>query len=90
MAVAAAAAAQSKGAPPFAPEIRGAVAVAEIFRGRARAARPALVDGDAGAAFAPGGAPQAVFSFVIADGKIVELEVVGDPARLAEREVRLS
>ena len=35
VAVAAAAANQSSGAPPFAPEIRGAAAVAETFRGRA-------------------------------------------------------
>jgi RNA polymerase sigma factor (sigma-70 family) len=89
VAVAAAAANQSIGAPPFAPEVRGAAAVAEIFRGRARGARPALVEGAAGAAWAPGGQPRAVFGFVIAGDKIVEIEVTGDPARIAELDVRI-
>jgi len=90
VAVAAAAANQSSGAPPFAPEIRGAVAVAETFRGRARGARQALVDGAAGAVWAPGGVPRAVFGFVIAGGKIVEMDVIADSARIAEMEVRIS
>ena len=89
VAVAAAAANQSSGAPPFEPEIRGAAAVAETFRGRARAAQQALVDGAAGAAWAPGGDPRAVFGFVIANGKIVEMEVIADPARIAELDVRI-
>src|SRR5690242_8394103 len=41
------AAAQRLGSPP---EIRGAQAVAQAFKGRARAAKPALVDGDIGVA----------------------------------------
>jgi RNA polymerase sigma factor (sigma-70 family) len=95
VAVAAAAANKSSGAPPFAREIRGATAVAETFRGRARAAQPALVDGAAGAVWAPGGVVRTVFGFVIADGetgageKIVELEVTADPARIAELDVRV-
>lgn len=96
VAVAAAAANQSSGAPPLAPEIRGAKAVAEAFRGRARGAQPALVEGAAGAVWAPGGQVRAVFGFVIADkaggkagGKIVELEVTADPARIAELDVRI-
>jgi RNA polymerase sigma factor (sigma-70 family) len=89
VAVAAAAANQSSGAPPFAPEIRGAPEVADAFRGRARAAQQALVDGSAGAVWAPGGRPRAVFGFVISDGKIVEMEVIGDPARIAELDLRI-
>jgi len=89
VAVAAAAANQSTGAPPFAPEIRGAAAVAETFRGRARAAQQALVDGAAAAVWAPGGNPRAVFNFVIAGGKIVEMEVIAEPARIAELDVRI-
>src|SRR5436305_2614807 len=38
-------------------EARGAVAVAGTFSGRARVAQPALVDGMAGAVWAPGGRP---------------------------------
>jgi RNA polymerase sigma-70 factor, ECF subfamily len=89
LAVAGAAANQSSGAPPFAPEIRGAAAVAETFRGRARAAQQALVDGAAAAVWAPGGTPRAVFAFVIANDKIVEMEVIAEPARIAELDVRI-
>ena len=38
-------------------EVCGAAAVAKTFAGRARAAQPALVDGLAGAVWAPGGKP---------------------------------
>jgi len=93
VAVAAAAANQSSGAPPFAPEVRGATAVAETFRGRARGAQAALVDGFPGAVWAPGGQVRAVFGFVIADGKaggkILEMDVIADPARIAELDVRI-
>ena len=89
VAVVAAAANQSSGAPAFKPEIRGAAAVAETFRGRARAAQQALVDGAAAAVWAPGGDPRAVFGFVIANDKIVEMGVIADPARIAELDVRI-
>ncbi|HEX3904367.1 MAG TPA: sigma-70 family RNA polymerase sigma factor [Polyangia bacterium] len=89
VAVAAAVANRSSGAPPLAPEVRGAAAVAQVFRGRARGAQPALVNGAAGAVWAPGGEPRAIFAFVIAAGKIVEVEVIADPARIAEHQLRL-
>jgi RNA polymerase sigma-70 factor (ECF subfamily) len=89
VAVSAAAANQASGAPPFAPEVRGAAAVAKTFRGRARGAQQALVDGAAAAVWAPAGDPRAVFGFVIAGGKIVEMEVIADPARIAELDVRI-
>ncbi len=38
-------------------EVRGAEAVAETFKGRARVAQPALVNGAVGAVWAPGGRP---------------------------------
>ena len=63
-------------------EVRGAPAVADTFSGRARFARPALVDGSAGAVWAPGGRPRVVFSFSITGGKIVEIDVLADPTRL--------
>lgn len=65
-------------------EVRGAPAVAETFKGRAVAARPALVNGVAGAAWAPGGRPRVVFAFTITGGKIVAIDLVADPARLGE------
>ncbi len=63
-------------------EVRGAAAVAATFLGRARAARPALVNGAAGAVWAPGGKPRVVFGFTITRGKIVEIEILADPVRL--------
>ncbi len=67
-----------------ASEIRGAVAVANNFKGRAQAARPALVDGAAGAVWAPGGRPRVVLAFSIEDRKIVEIDLIADPARLGQ------
>jgi RNA polymerase sigma factor (sigma-70 family) len=63
-------------------ELRGAGAVAGTFSGRARAAQPALVNGAAGAVWAPGGQPRVVFSFTVAGGKISEIEILADPDRL--------
>ena len=63
-------------------EVRGAAAVAGTFSGRARTAQPARVNGAAGAVWAPGGRPRVVFGFTITGGKIVEIDLVADPARL--------
>jgi len=57
--------------------------VAETFFGRARAARLALVDGFAGAVWAPGGKPRVVFVFTIEAGRIVEIELLADPEQLS-------
>jgi RNA polymerase sigma-70 factor (ECF subfamily) len=65
-------------------EVRGAAAVAETFSGRARFAQPALIDGAAGAVWAPGGTPRVVFGFKIARGKIVEIELLADAERLGQ------
>jgi hypothetical protein len=56
--------------------------VAGSFSGRAIRARPALVDGAAGAVWAPGGRPRVVFGFTIADGRIVAIDLLADPERL--------
>jgi RNA polymerase sigma factor (sigma-70 family) len=78
------------GAPELEKEICGADAVMRVFAGRARAARPALVDGLAGAVWAPGGRPAAAFSFVVRDGKVANIELVSDPEVLADLEIRES
>jgi RNA polymerase sigma factor (sigma-70 family) len=70
-------------------EVRGAQEVAETFSGRAQAARPALIDGAAGAVWAQGGRPRVVFGFTIAGGKIVGIDVLADPARLRRLDVAL-
>jgi RNA polymerase sigma-70 factor (ECF subfamily) len=46
--------------------------------------RPALVNGAAGAVVAPRGRPFSVMGFTVRDGKIVEIDVITDPERLAE------
>jgi RNA polymerase sigma-70 factor (ECF subfamily) len=63
-------------------DVRGAAAVARTFSGRARAARPAVVNGAPGAVWAPGGRPRVVFGFTIMGGRIVEIDILADPARL--------
>jgi hypothetical protein len=65
-------------------EVRGALAVAETFSGRALAAQPALVDGAAGAVWAPGERLRVVFGFTITDWKIVAIEMLFDPTRLGQ------
>jgi RNA polymerase sigma factor (sigma-70 family) len=84
-AVAAAIAHAAQGAPLLSPELYGARAVAQGFSGRARGARPALVDGLPGAVWAPGGVVQAAFSFALLAGRIAGIEVIMDAAQLRER-----
>jgi RNA polymerase sigma-70 factor, ECF subfamily len=70
-------------------EVRGAPAVAEQFSGRARAAQPALVNGVAGAVWASRGRPRMVFGFTITRGKVVAIDILSDPERLAQLDVSL-
>jgi RNA polymerase sigma factor (sigma-70 family) len=66
-------------------EVRGAAAVARrAAKGRARAARPALVNGEMGVVVAPRGRLLMVLGFTISDGKIVEIDAIGDPERLRQ------
>ena len=68
-------------------ELHGAQAVAESassFSSLARFARPALVNGTAGFVVVRDGAPFAVLGFTVRDGRVVELDVVGDPGRLRQ------
>src|SRR5262245_43887453 len=51
--------------------------------------RPALVDGAIGVVVAPGGKLVRVLWFTIAKGKITEIEVIGNPARLPELDVSI-
>jgi RNA polymerase sigma-70 factor (ECF subfamily) len=70
-------------------EVRGAAAVAETFSGRAWFARPALVNGAAGAVWAPGGRPRVVFDFTITRGKIAAIDILADPAHLRRLDLSL-
>jgi len=78
-----------QGMPALAPEIRGRDAVANIFRGRARAAQPALLDGEAGLVFAHGGKPRMLIDFVLENGRIVEISMIAEPEHIAARDVEV-
>jgi RNA polymerase sigma-70 factor (ECF subfamily) len=70
-------------------EVRGATGVAETFSGRARATRPALIDGSVGLAWMQGGELRVVFAFTVTEGRVTEIELVADPERLGELDVEL-
>lgn len=70
-------------------EVRGAAAVAGTFAGRARAARPALINGAPGLVWAPGGRPKVVFAFTIVDGKVAAIHSIADPERIGELELTI-
>jgi RNA polymerase sigma factor (sigma-70 family) len=59
-------------------EVRGAVAVATICLVAPRAIQAALVNGAAGAVWAPGGRPRAVFAFTVTHGRIVEIDLIAN------------
>jgi len=88
-AVLASAARQTDGAPTLAARTHGAQAVAEAFRGRARAAQPALIDGAAGAVWAPGGIVRGAFRFAVAGERIASIDVVVDPQRLQRLRIEI-
>ena len=72
-----------------AAEVRGAGEVAETFKGRARVARLALVNGIPGAVWTVGGLPRVIFGFTIEGGKIVEIDLIADRDRLERAELVL-
>src|SRR5918996_1267207 len=77
----------SAGAPT---EIRGAAAWAKgavAYGHMARLTQPALVNGAIGVVVAPQGRLVRALRFTIANGKISEIEVIGNPARLGELDV---
>ncbi len=88
-AVRAASAAAAHGAPPLAPQVHGAAAVAQIFCGRAQAARPALVDGLPGLVWAPDGDVRAVFGLLLYGDRILVVEMLADPDLLRLLEIEL-
>lgn len=71
-------------------ELRGAAAVAATFKGRAQAAKPALVDGTAGVAVILGGTLKIVLSLTFAGERIAGIEAIADPVRIAKLNVDIS
>ncbi|MEP7188601.1 MAG: sigma-70 family RNA polymerase sigma factor [Roseiflexaceae bacterium] len=65
-------------------EVHGAAAVAKQFVGRARLAKPALVNGVVGIIVAPRGKLFMVLGLTITSGKIVAIDVIADPERLRQ------
>jgi len=71
--------------------VRGASTVAGMARTYAapeREARPAVVNGAAGAVIVVDGRPNAVMGFVVRGGLIVAIDVLADPARIARIDLR--
>lgn len=76
-------------APEFAPEIHGARAVAQTFKGQATGALRALIDGHPGAVWAPAGKVVSAFVFRVEDELVTGIDLVMEPARLAQLHVEL-
>ncbi len=81
------------GSPGGSREIHGARAAAEqavAFAPLAARVRPALVNGAAGVvAFDPRGQPFSVLGFTVTRGKIVEIDVLADPVRLRQLDLKV-
>jgi RNA polymerase sigma-70 factor (ECF subfamily) len=88
-AVRTAAAARWGGVPSLPREVRGAQAVADVLKGRARGVRPAVVDGEAGAVWATNGQTRSAFLFTVREDRIVAIELVMSPAQLGAMEVEM-
>ncbi|GES28557.1 RNA polymerase sigma factor SigJ [Streptomyces angustmyceticus] len=72
--------------------VRGARAVIEqalTFSRVAAFARPALVNGAPGLVTARGGRPFSVMGFTVAHGRIIEINILADPARLSRLDLTL-
>jgi RNA polymerase sigma-70 factor (ECF subfamily) len=70
-------------------EIRGAAAVAETFKGRAQAAKPALVDGALAVAVILGGRLRIVLRLTFKDDRIALVEAVADATELAAADLEV-
>jgi RNA polymerase sigma-70 factor (ECF subfamily) len=69
--------------------LNGAAAVAQTFKGRARAARLALVDGAVGLAVVLQGRLRVLLALTIADGKITAIDAIADPEHIAQLDVQM-
>jgi RNA polymerase sigma-70 factor (ECF subfamily) len=70
-------------------EIRGAAAVAETFKGRAQAAKPARVDGEPGVAVILGGQLRIVMRLTISGDRIAAMDAVADAERIGQFDVEV-
>ena len=75
------------GPPGASRQLRGASAVAGQALSFSRLApfvRPALVNGTAGVVVAPHGKPATIMGFTVRTGKITQIDILADPARLRQ------
>jgi RNA polymerase sigma factor (sigma-70 family) len=70
-------------------EIRGAAAVAETFKGRAQAAKPALIDGALGVAVIFGGKLRIVLRLTITGDRIAAVDAIADAERVRQFDLEL-
>jgi RNA polymerase sigma-70 factor (ECF subfamily) len=76
--------------PDVSRVVRGAAAVAgqaTAYSDAARLSQPVLVNGTPGFVVLAGKAPFAVGGFTVRDGKIVQVDILADPERLARLDV---
>src|SRR5262245_10371388 len=71
------------------PEILGRAAVAQTFKGRAQAARLAVVDGAVGLAVVLQGRLRIVLGLTIAHGKIIGIDAIADPELVRQLNVQI-
>jgi RNA polymerase sigma-70 factor (ECF subfamily) len=64
--------------------VHGARLVAETFSGGAKVTRLFFLDGSPGLVWMAGKSPKVVFEFFIEEGRITEIDLLADPATLAE------
>ena len=80
---------QRKGAPLLAPEMRGASVVANVFNGRAQGISTAVIDGQPGAVWAMKGHVHTAWLFTVEGDKVVAIDCIMEPARIAQLDVRI-
>ncbi|WP_342737679.1 sigma-70 family RNA polymerase sigma factor [Bradyrhizobium sp. B117] len=71
------------------PEVRGADAVAQIYKGRAQAARTALVDGEMGVAVILSGQLRIALRVTFGGDRIAGIEALADAERIAALDVEV-
>ncbi|MEN3349526.1 MAG: hypothetical protein V7632_3161 [Bradyrhizobium sp.] len=71
------------------PEIRGATAIAEAFKGRAQAAKPALVDGELGVAVILGGRLLVVLRVTTDGNRIAAIDAIANASEIETIDVEV-
>ncbi|VIO66206.1 ECF RNA polymerase sigma factor SigJ [Bradyrhizobium ivorense] len=71
------------------PEIRGAAAIAEAFKGRAQAAQPALVDGELGVAVIFGGRLRIVLRVTTEGDRIAAIDAIANASDIETLDVEV-